>query len=201
MAIEVVLFDLGGVVIELGGVQEMAGFAGIDDESELWRRWLACPWVRRFERGLCDGNAFAQGMVESWEMEIAPQEFLRAFAAWPRGVFPGSQELIASIDENRQVACFSNTNEIHAERFSTEFGISELFETRFYSHEMSVLKPDFEAFETVVAALGCAPDRILFLDDNEINVLGARATGLRSECVAGVAEARAILTKNDLLRA
>ena len=53
----------------------------------------------------------------------------------------------------------------------------------------------------IVAALGCAPDRILFLDDNEINVLGARAAGLRSECVAGVAEARAILAQNELLRA
>ena len=58
MTIEIVLFDLGGVLIELGGMAEMSVFSREDEESELWRRWLECPWVRRFETGQCDADVF-----------------------------------------------------------------------------------------------------------------------------------------------
>ncbi len=205
LAIEVVLFDLGGVLIELGGMGDMASFANEPDESKLWRRWLECPWVRRYERGLCDSQSFAQGMVDSWAMDVSAEEFLEAFTSWPRGLFPGARELIQSIDVGNdnglEIACFSNTNELHADRDADRFGIGELFETRFFSHEMGMLKPDREAFEFVVAALGRPADAILFLDDNEINVRGARAAGLRAERASGLDESRAILAKNGLLRA
>jgi hypothetical protein len=49
--IDLVLFDLGGVLIELGGVAAMMELAGIDTDDELWLRWLSCRWVRTFERG------------------------------------------------------------------------------------------------------------------------------------------------------
>ncbi|HEX3900917.1 MAG TPA: hypothetical protein VHW74_17335, partial [Mycobacteriales bacterium] len=52
-----------------------------------------------------------------------------------------------------------------------------------------------EIFEHVVAQLGLEPDRVLFLDDNIINVEGARVAGLQSERVRGIAEARAAISK------
>jgi len=60
---EVVLFDLGGVLVELGGMVDMGAFARESSEDELWRRWLECPWVRRFGRGHCGAYDFARGMV------------------------------------------------------------------------------------------------------------------------------------------
>ena len=100
--IDVVLFDLGGVLVDLGGLPELEVFAGGGvSEEELWRRWLACPWVRRFERGHCDADSFSRGMVESWSMTVEPEEFLTAFAAWPRGLLPGARELVRSIRATR----------------------------------------------------------------------------------------------------
>ena len=63
--VDVVLFDLGGVLIELGGMGDMAAFASEPDDEEIWRRWLHCPWVRRFERGGCGAETFALRMVET----------------------------------------------------------------------------------------------------------------------------------------
>ena len=48
---DVVLFDLGGVLVDFGGVQAMKELSGITDDDELWHRWLTCRWVREFERG------------------------------------------------------------------------------------------------------------------------------------------------------
>jgi HAD superfamily hydrolase (TIGR01509 family) len=198
MAIEVVLFDLGGVLVDIGGIGDLGAFAGESSEDELWRRWLACPWVRRFERGHCDADSFSRGMVDSWSMPIEPEVFLEAFASWPRGLLPGARELVRSISTTSRVGCLSNTNAIHADRHWTEFGIADLFEERFLSHEMGLVKPDRAAFEYVVEALECPAERILFLDDNQINVEGARAAGLRSERAQGIDDARSILASIGL---
>jgi HAD superfamily hydrolase (TIGR01509 family) len=198
MAVEVVLFDLGGVLVDIGGIGDLGVFAGETSEDELWRRWLECPWVRRFERGHCDADSFSRGMVDSWSMSIEPEVFLEAFASWPRGLLPGARELVRSISTASRVGCLSNTNVLHADRHWTEFGIADLFEDRFLSHEMGLVKPDRAAFEYVIEALGCPPERILFLDDNQINVEGARAAGLRAERTQGIDEARSILASIGL---
>ena len=189
MSVEVVLFDLGGVLIELGGMGDMAVFADEQSEDEIWRRWLTCPWVRRFERGQCDAEAFAQGMVESWEMPVSPDEFLKAFTAWPKGMLPGSQEVVRGAAERARVACFSNTNALHVARQWKEFGIYELFDGVYLSNEMGMVKPDREAFDFVVERLGVRPEQVLFLDDNQINVDGAHDAGLLAEKAVGPEQA------------
>ena len=61
------------------------------------------------------------------------------------------------------------------------------------------MKPDREIFEHVVAALDRPAERVLFLDDNQPNVDGARAVGLRAARVKGVAQARAALVAEGVL--
>src|SRR6202035_2656115 len=65
--IDLVLFDLGGVLIRPGGVAAMRALAGIDSDEALWARWLGCPWVQNFEAGGCTPGEVAGGMVgERW---------------------------------------------------------------------------------------------------------------------------------------
>ena len=61
---EVVLFDLGGVLVELGGVPVLREWAQIESDQDVWARWLRCPWVRRYERGQCTRDEFANGLVD-----------------------------------------------------------------------------------------------------------------------------------------
>lgn len=200
MAIEVVLFDLGGVLIELGGMGDMAVFSSEDSEDEIWRRWLSCPWVRRFERGQCDAQTFAEGMVESWTMPVSPEAFLEAFTAWPKGMLPDAHEVVHAAGRHARVACLSNTNSLHVERQWAEFGIYELFDGIYLSNEMGMVKPDAEAFEYVVERLEVSADQILFLDDNQINVDGARAAGLIAEKTVGPDEARRAIQSHLAIR-
>lgn len=199
MTIDVVLFDLGGVLIELGGMSDITAFADERDEGEIWRRWLGCPWVRSFERGQCSAEDFGRGMVESWSMPVTPEDFLEAFALWPKGLLPGARELVEATAARTRIACLSNTNSIHTERQWTEFGIDSLFDGLYFSHEMGRVKPDAEAFDFAIDALDCPRERVLFLDDNQINVDGARAAGLVSERAVGPNEARAILESHRIL--
>jgi len=51
----------------------------------------------------------------------------------------------------------------------------------------------------VILDLGCPAEQILFLDDNQINVDGARAAGLLAERAVGVTQAQAILEAKQIL--
>lgn len=197
--VDLVLFDLGGVLIELSGVRAMLELTGIESEEELWRRWLTCRWVRRFESGGCSETEFAAGVVADWQLEISPGAFLEAFRQWPVGPLSGAAELVAQTRLSVATGCFSNTNALHWRDRIAAWPLAGLFDHRFLSFELGLLKPDIAAFVQVAGMLGVPAERVLFLDDNAINVRGAAAAGFQAARATGVDEASQRLAEFGLL--
>jgi putative hydrolase of the HAD superfamily len=195
---EIVLFDLGGVLVEYRGVTQMGRLAGITDPQELWRRWLSCKWVRMFEAGRCSELAFAAGVVDDWKLEMSPAAYLDQFRSWPTGVLPGAEDLVGEVKSRVPVSCFSNTNDLHWQCAQT-WPLISLFDHAFLSFQMGMLKPDQDAFEHVARALGVSPGRILFLDDNQLNIDAALQLGFSAIRVTGVDEVRRALAEADLI--
>ena len=198
-AIDVVLFDLGGVLVELGGVAPMRELAGIDSDDELWRRWLTCRWVRSFERGECSADDFAAGVIGDWALAVEPQAFLDVFRRWPVGPLPGADALVQRVRRTVPVGCLSNTNALHWEDHFAQWPIFDSFDFRFLSFELGVVKPDRALFDEVALRLAVPPDRILFLDDNVINAEGAAAAGFTARVARGVDEAHDALIRAGVL--
>jgi glucose-1-phosphatase len=198
--VDLVLFDLGGVLIEVPGVRAMLELTGIQSEEELWRRWLACRWVRRFESGGCSETEFAAGVVADWQLELSASEFLGAFRDWPAGPLPGAAELVAQTRASVPVGCFSNTNALHWHDHIAAWPLMGLFDHRFLSFELGLLKPDIAAFAQVADLLKVPAGRVLFLDDNAVNIAGATAAGFQATRATGVGEARQRLAEAAVLR-
>jgi FMN phosphatase YigB (HAD superfamily) len=196
---EVVLFDLGGVLIELGGPEEFGRLIGEPDPERVWHRWLTCEWVRRYERGHCTTEVFVEGLVRDLALPIDPASFLDRFRRWPRGPFPGAADLVRSIRPGVLRACLSNTNVVHWEDQQARHDWRGLFDRCYLSHEMARVKPDPDTFLHVVADLGRPASQVVFLDDSPSNVEQARVVGLRAFRVAGVGEARGVLGALGLL--
>jgi HAD superfamily hydrolase (TIGR01509 family) len=197
--IDVVLFDLGGVLIEPGGVGPMRELSGIGTDEELWARWLSCRWVRRFEAGLCSADEFAAGVVGDWRLSLEPRAFLQEFGGWVNDPFPGALELVGAVRDDVGVGCLSNTNAVQWHSRYEGNPVAGAFEFRFLSFELGMVKPDREIFEEVAARLAVPPERILFLDDNAANVTAAEATGFVGRQVRGVDEARRALASAGVL--
>lgn len=197
--VEVVLFDLGGVLVDVRGVGPMRLLSRIDDDEELWRRWLSCSWVRRFERGHCSADDFAAGIVDDWQLGVAPAEFLERFSAWPEAPFPGAGELVESVRAASRVGCLSNTNAVHWERFS-QWPMLQGLDHTFLSFELGLVKPDPETFEHVAEQVAAPRDRVLFLDDNLVNVDAATAAGFAAAHVRGIDEASRALVAAGVLQ-
>ena len=196
---EVVLFDLGGVLVELGGVRDFGDMIGEPDDAQVWARWLGCPWVRDYERGRCSTEEFAAGMVQSYKLEVTPDAFIERFRVWPRGLFAGAYELVEALSRRTSVACLSNSNPLHWEHQCDAFQLGRLFPKRFLSHELDMIKPDRDIYEHVVRELNCAPSSVCFLDDNQINVDAARELGVDAHRVTGLEQARELIVRRGLL--
>lgn len=192
-AVKAVVFDLGGVLAEVSGVPSLRAMAGIDSDEELWQRWLTCEWVRSFERGGCTAEEFAAGVVADWGLGIEPGEFLDQFEGWVNRPFDGAEELVSAVAERCTAGCLSNMNAVHWDATISHWPLVKRLDHVLLSYQLGTVKPDREIYEKVVATLDLSPAEILFVDDNLINVDGARAVGLQAHQVRGVAEARAAI--------
>jgi len=102
---DIILFDLGGVLIELSGVDRMLELCNHAlSVDELWARWLASDGVRRFETGRASAEEFGAAMLAEFGLSIEAAQFLEEFTIWPKGVFPGSFDLLQQLSASYRLA-------------------------------------------------------------------------------------------------
>jgi putative hydrolase of the HAD superfamily len=134
-------------------------------------------------------------MVAEWQLPMTGAEFLTTFGDWVQRPYDGAEELVAECAERVCVAMLSNMNAVHWEGVVSAWPLIKRFDHVFTSFQLGLIKPDVEVFHHVVEALGVEPEQVFFVDDNPINVEGARRAGLHAQQVRGVAEARAALDR------
>lgn len=189
--IKVVVFDLGGVLLQLRDPVET--FKVQMPVTLFLERWLKSPSVREFERGESDAETFAKAIVREMELPMEWQEFLKRFDAWPERIFPEATALLDGIPDDVRKVLLSNTNAAHWGRSDIAASLAGRFDRTFLSFETGLLKPDHEAFSQVIAAYGMPAQSFLFLDDNPLNVAAAVETGMQAVLCKGAAEATRVL--------
>jgi putative hydrolase of the HAD superfamily len=193
-AIRVVLFDLGGVLVELSGVSTVISWmANPVVPEELFRIWLTSPAVRAFETGRIEPDLFADQLITEMSLQVGREALLKELAGWPTGTFPGALELLARIPRRYTRATLSNTNSMHWPQVMGRMKLADAFDHHFASHLTGKIKPDDEAFQHVTVALNCAADEVLFLDDNQLNIDAATKCGMHAVRVKGVPAAQRAL--------
>ena len=198
--ISVILFDLGGVLVELPERPIYADWLDSAQSSgQKLSDWLTSPAAKAFEKGLISPAQFADDIVNEMKLLIPPQELLAYFTFWPKGLFPGTKALIGRIPPRYCRAIFSNTNALHWPRLMTEMELEGCFDYYFASFQIKMAKPDPAAFQYVVNAMSCNPSEILFLDDSRMNVDAARRVGMKAERVNGIGQVEKILSEYGAL--
>ncbi len=93
---------------------------------------------------------------------------------------PGMQNLVVALRRNYKVALLTNMNPELYKFYSEKFGVESLFDFVFYSGKIRVAKPESNIYKYVLKRLGVAAERMVFIDDREGNVAGARAVGIKA---------------------
>jgi len=199
--IEILLFDIGGVLVELGGIETMLQWIDYKYKAEeIMEVWLASSAVRLFESGQCDSVTFAEQIIREFSLPVSVDTFLTEFEGWPTRVFPGGIRLLKTLKQHYSLVSLSNTNEIHWPRIMNTLELKPLFDKQFPSHLTGLMKPDQEAFRNVIADLKMDPESILFFDDSETNIRAAQNIGINTVRVQGVKEVEKALFNAGLLK-
>jgi len=179
--IKIILFDIGGVLVEFAGIKRMIELMGNKaTPDELSRRWIYSEYVKLYESGKCDTETFADGVVKELNMDITPEDYIKEFPFFVKGFFPGAAELLQELKPKYRIACLSNTNLIQWNGLCERVLIDKYFHHNFLSFEIGKVKPDPEIYAYVIEKLECAPDEIVFFDDNEVNVQAGLNAGMNS---------------------
>jgi putative hydrolase of the HAD superfamily len=196
---DVVIFDLGGVLGDFGGINTLHEIADLKDDNELWNKWLTSNSVREFESGRSTFDKFAIQITKEWEFTITADEFKAQFLSWVNGPLEGSLELLKSVKEKVQIGCLSNTNEPHWTNTISKWDFIELFDFPLLSFQIGMLKPDPEVFAHLAQVTNRNPQQIIFLDDNQMNVDAALEFGLRAFQVNAIEGCQRVLKEIGIL--
>jgi FMN phosphatase YigB (HAD superfamily) len=178
---DALLFDLGRVVLDIDFNKTVACWAGhaTCEPAHLLGRFTRDEIYHRHERGeISDGQFFA-ALRASLGVELSDIQFLEGWNAIFAGEMPGIAPLLARAAKCLPLYAFSNTNAAHVEHFSKAYAdVLGHFREMFLSSSIGLRKPDAQAYDHVVKAIGVPAGRIVFFDDLAENIEGARARGL-----------------------
>lgn len=183
---QILLFDLGGVLIDLNWVSSARRLFGAEEsESELKKRWINLSAVREYESGRADFDQFYKLFIAETSSDICIAEFRREFAGIIGPEKPGCCEMLRTLSNSYRLAMLSNTNRIHVDMLRKSSELFSLFQDLFFSYELGMAKPDSEIFHEVCRKLGCQAEQVIFFDDSQINVDAASECGMKSFRVDG----------------
>lgn len=197
--IEVILFDLGGVLVELGDYPVPPEWLPGNDGFTL-AQWFSSETALLFEKGQIPAEEFSRRFKKELAIQASIEQIMQSFSSWPIGLYAGAHELLTELGKSYRLAVLSNTNEIHWPRITQEFSIPAYFEHVFSSHLLHCAKPEQDIFKHVIKELKMNPRSILFLDDNLANVNVSRQLGMQGFHVQGIKQVKQVLDSIGILQ-
>jgi glucose-1-phosphatase len=200
---ELLLFDLGGVLVEYTGLRDVRRLLNRDLNDDEFARLVTATarYWGEFECGRMTTDEFLDEFVSVWPLAVSQERLQAEFATWTRGLLPGAEETLAELRPRYRLAALSNSNPLHWRRIMGDPVLPTLMERVFGSHEIGWRKPSPQAYEHALAELDVRAQQTMFFDDLQDNVQAARDLGMRAYQVAGVEELRRRLRELGCLRA
>ncbi len=184
MTIKNIIFDLGGVFLNLDFARTHAAFRALGTHKfdNAWSPASQSALFETYEKGLMDTAAFRQGLRQHLHLVDASDAALdQAWNAMLLDIPQDRLDWLVRIGEQYRVFLLSNTNEMHLAHIHSHAmppqrrpRLADYFEHAYYSCDIHHRKPEAAAFTHVLQQQRLVPGETLFVDDLPINVQAAR---------------------------
>ncbi len=195
-AVDAVVFDLGGVILEVDFnrvFDAWAGAAGVP-AAQILERFRLDAAYERHERGEIDANQYFAALRETLGLSLSDAQFAAGWNCMVGAAVAGAPEVLVAAERRWPLYVFSNTNAMHYAHWGPgHAGLMQHFKRLFLSFEMGLRKPEALAFAQITREIGVPMGRILFFDDTAENVDAALALGMQAVLVRGTGDVRAAL--------
>jgi glucose-1-phosphatase len=202
VAVDALLFDLGGVVIDVDFGQVIQAWADAAEvpASAIAARFSLDAGYEAHERGEIDAAGYWAHVRATLGIGLGDGQLLSGWNRIFGNAVPGVDVLLASLARSYPLYAFSNTNVAHRAFWQMRYAnLLKPFSQIYCSCDLGARKPSPTAFLEVGRRIGISPGRIAFFDDSAENVRGAREAGLIAYEVRGAADIRDALRREGIV--
>lgn len=182
-----IVFDLGGVLIELNKERCIDSFKaiGFEQAAKLIDFYHPAAIFNQLEIGSIGTDQVCEYIRnEAGRNDISNHDIIEAFRSFLVAIPIEKLRLVKSLrDSGFKIYALSNINEIVmplvTEVLFTQDGLTmdDYFDKAYLSYIMKALKPSEEIFQMMIDDSGMVPSQTLFIDDSEKNVNTAHQMG------------------------
>ncbi|MDR0560309.1 MAG: HAD family phosphatase [Prevotellaceae bacterium] len=189
MSIKNIIFDFGGVIVDIDRDAAVRQFkaAGIADIETYIDPYRQKGIFKDFEDGSVSREQFYEKLALIAGVPVDPEEIDRGWLDFlKKPVSQKKLDYISELRKNRKTMLLSNTNPIIMEwANSPQFSpsgkpLESYFDIMFLSYKMRCMKPDSRIYSQLVAAANINPEETLFIDDSRANIEAGAACGFRT---------------------
>jgi putative hydrolase of the HAD superfamily len=195
---DVILFDVGGVLLTNGWDHRERAAAVLRfglDAAAFEARHLAA--YDAWERSAITGKVYLNETVFYEPREFSRGDFFSFMLAQSKPLPDGALEILKELSASNHHLLGALNNEAR-ETNDYRFGKFELrryFKVALSSCYVGLRKPDPAMYRRALDILGCAPERMLFIDDRQENVDGAAEARIKTIRFTGAEALRGELEK------
>ena len=183
-----ILFDLGGVILDINIQATLKGFyeLGFPAEMMQYPESMSTDVFFKYQTGKLSTEQFRSAIRESTGVEMSDSAFDEVWNAMLVRIPKERTALLQRLSERYALYMLSNTSALHVEVFEPMYqeaaGVSmyDVFTKIYYSHEIGWHKPDPEAWEHVIKDAGIKAEETLFLDDSIQNIKASQELGFQA---------------------
>ena len=175
-----IVYDFGTVIVEIdfGRVLRRWAEHAKTDPQWLFDRFHHGAAYQAHERGEISAAEYFESLRHEG-LVMSDEQFTDGWNAVFGEEIAPTVALVKRLAPRVPQYLFSNTNRAHHAYFAARYPEALApFRRQFLSYQMRLRKPERAAFDYVAREIGLETSRILFLDDLEQNVEGARAAGM-----------------------
>lgn len=180
MAINTIIFDLGGVVFHYDPrtrLREFSTFTG-ETEETVRKRLIDSGYSLSCDLGQFKGERAYREGLKQLDHRMTMEHFREMWIS----AFKPNEEVIALVrrlKSHAAIAMLTNNSDLVREGLEEAYSeILELFRPRLFSSDLGLLKPDPRIYEIALKLTNSEPGETLIVDDAAKHVAGAQAMGL-----------------------
>jgi FMN phosphatase YigB (HAD superfamily) len=203
-----IIFDLGGVIINLDINQTILEFNKLAQEpfDTIYNQLEQNQVFDQFDKGSISESDFFNELQFLLNTKCSRSELVFAWNAMLKDFPKNRLDLLEKLKPNYRLFLLSNTNETHITEFEkslfNQHGLKNLepfFEKVYYSCRMNDRKPNPSIFEFVLNSHHLNPNETLFIDDSPQHIQGALSTGINAKYLIKNREVEDLIKELNLL--
>ena len=206
MSIKNLLFDLGGVIMDIRKADCVEAFTrlGLKDAASYFGEYSQTGIFMQLERGDLTTDEFHAALRPNLPPDTTDGQIDRAFCRFLTGIPVHRLRELEELRKRYKVYLLSNTNpimwnaDIESEFRKDGHNREYYFDGMVTSFRANALKPEEKIFTYAERHLGIKPGETLFFDDSQTNLDAAARLGFQTALVAPGTEFADILKQRGL---